>query len=90
VFNERHFRSIGVTELAWSPFNTGDGKPAELAEPAGWVETVTAATSVSEELFDRKCRSLERPAAATAMRGSSVRNLGPISFTRPQHIVAQP
>jgi alkylhydroperoxidase/carboxymuconolactone decarboxylase family protein YurZ len=27
-----------VTEIARSPFNTGDGKPAELTEPAGWVD----------------------------------------------------
>jgi hypothetical protein len=33
--------------------NTGDGKPAKLAEPAGWGETappVASATSAGEEL----------------------------------------
>jgi hypothetical protein len=42
-----------MTELVRSALNRGDGKPAELAAPAGWVETarpITAATSASEEL----------------------------------------
>ena len=42
-----------MSELASEPFNTGDGKPAELAEPAGRVKAAVSANAGDERSEER-------------------------------------